>query len=248
MLFGPPGAGGLDLAALNIQRGRDHGIPHYNVLRESYGLLRLTSFSQITSDPALRQKLETVYQNDINNIDAWIGGLAEDHLPGTSLGPLFTQIITSQFTRSRDGDRLFYRGSAAGLYASGVLNPQIASLVNLDALRLSDVIAWNTGADSLQTNVFFAAPPTGTGAVDLAAWQSGFGRNADGDMDHDGDTDGADFLLLQRQLASTFAATQSIPEPATLAQAIAVFALLYIKRRRRVPCPRPREHVRICSA
>src|SRR5262249_8846745 len=60
-LFGPPGAGGLDLASLNIQRGRDHGLADYNTTREAYGLPRVTSFAQITSDVTVQQKLQELY-------------------------------------------------------------------------------------------------------------------------------------------------------------------------------------------
>ena len=53
MLFGPPGAGGLDLVSLNIQRGRDHGICDYNTVRAELGLSTVTSFDQITSDTSV---------------------------------------------------------------------------------------------------------------------------------------------------------------------------------------------------
>lgn len=142
-LFGPPGAGGLDLASLNIQRGRDHGLADYNQVREDYGLDRVTGFDRITSDAELAARLEALY-GDVDNIDAWVGILAEDHAAGSSLGELGRAILADQFTRLRDGDRFWYENRFDG--------------VTLDALRatsLSDVIARNTGVDNLQQNVFY---------------------------------------------------------------------------------------------
>jgi hypothetical protein len=154
--FGPPGAGGTDLAAIDIQRGRDHGLPDYNELRGDYGLPTLTNFNQITTNSALWQRLSSGYRN-LDNVDAFVGGLAEDHLPGSSLGALNTAIIVNQFERSRDGDSFFYLANATGFYLNEVLRPEIAAIVNLDEISLADVIMANTGLTSLSQNIFFAS-------------------------------------------------------------------------------------------
>jgi hypothetical protein len=64
----------------------------------------------------------------------------------------------------------------------------------------------------------FAAPGaadfTGDGlvtAADLAAWRTAFDSTLTGDADRDADSDGADFLLWQRQLSASGA--QGVPEP-----------------------------------
>ncbi|MEI7690977.1 MAG: peroxidase family protein [Actinomycetes bacterium] len=143
-LFGAPGSGGFDLAALNIQRGRDHGLADYNTVRAAYGLPRVTSFAQISSNPATAAALQAAY-GSVSNIDLWVGGLAEDHTARGSLGPLFTRVVASQFARLRDGDRFYYENSLRG--------PQ------LDQVRhatLSRVIRANTALTSVQPNAFFA--------------------------------------------------------------------------------------------
>jgi peroxidase len=109
-LFGPPGSGGFDLASLNIARGRDHGIPGYNDLREAYGLGRVESFDEITRDEARRQALFAAY-GDVDAIDAWVGGLAEDHLDGAMVGETLATVIGDQFRVLRDGDRFWYQGT-----------------------------------------------------------------------------------------------------------------------------------------
>lgn len=142
-LFGPPGSGGFDLASLNIQRGRDHGLPDYNQARMDLGLEPVTSFAEITSNPLLEQALRDVY-GDLDEIDVWVGGLAEDHLPGSSVGELLNAVIVDQFERLRDGDRYWYQNVFTG-----------DTLQEIENTTLADVIRRNTSITNIQDNVFY---------------------------------------------------------------------------------------------
>jgi hypothetical protein len=142
-LFGQPGQGGFDLASLNIQRGRDHGLADYNAVREAYGLARVTSFAEISSDPEVQQTLEALY-GSVDNIDLWVGTLTENHLPGSSVGELTQTIIADQYERLRDGDRFWFESIFSG-----------RQLAQLENTTLADVIARNTTMNNLQQNVFF---------------------------------------------------------------------------------------------
>ncbi|MEL7034105.1 MAG: peroxidase family protein [Cyanobacteria bacterium J06592_8] len=145
LLFGPPGAGGSDLASLNIQRGRDHGLPSYTEVREELDLDPITNFSQITSDPTVQAQLASVYDS-VDDIDLWVGGLAEDQVNGALVGETFQAILVDQFTRSRDGDRFYYENDEV----LSVLAPDV------DQTTLSDVIVANSAIDNIQSNVFLA--------------------------------------------------------------------------------------------
>ena len=147
-LFGPPGAGGLDLAALDIQRGRDHGLPDYNSLRAFYGLERVTSFEEITSAPEIQTRLEELYDS-VDNVDAFIGAIAEDHLSGSSAGELVNAVTVNQFERLRDGDRFFYTGDEV------LQSELVRSVIDIKHVTLSEILQQNTGLTNLQNNVFF---------------------------------------------------------------------------------------------
>lgn len=144
-LFGAPGRGGFDLAALNIQRGRDHGLPDYNTAREQMGLARKTSFAAVSSDPEIQDRLEEAY-GSVDDIDPWVGGLAEDRVGGGLLGEFFAAVATRQFQNLRDGDPFWYERS---------LNPQTRAYV--ESLTLGAVIRLNTEiGEELPLDVFRA--------------------------------------------------------------------------------------------
>ncbi|KAF6725968.1 Eosinophil peroxidase [Oryzias melastigma] len=137
----------LDLGSLNMQRSRDHGIPGYNAWRKFCGLSQprnVAELSQVLGNEDLARRLLQLY-GTADNIDVWLGGVAEPFVRGGRVGPLFACLIATQFQKIRQGDRLWYE------------NPGVFTRFQRNALRsvrLSKIICDNTDITSVPVNVF----------------------------------------------------------------------------------------------
>ncbi len=152
-LENPEGVSGFSLAALNILRGRDHGLESYIEVRaELLGdidpdTLDPTDFSVISSDTEVQADLAAVYDT-VHDIDLWVGGLAEDNVAGTQLGATFTFIVADQFARIRAADDSF-----------GNLHPDLGPeiLAEIGHVTLGDILVRNTDVQFTQADVFSAS-------------------------------------------------------------------------------------------
>lgn len=137
----------IDLLAFDFQSGREFGIADYARVRTDLGLRRPRSFRDITSDAELRAALEEAYGGDLSLVDPLVGALAEDHLPGASVGPLIAAILHEQFTRLKLGDRFYYENDPAF---------SAEEIATLKATTLAAVIRRNTTLSDVPDAVFFA--------------------------------------------------------------------------------------------
>ncbi|KAF2347540.1 hypothetical protein FHG87_021706, partial [Trinorchestia longiramus] len=101
-LFAQNGSFGMDLVALNIQRGRDHGLPPYNRWREICHLPPASSFQEFADVmlPEDAERLSSLYAH-VDDVDLFIGGLLEKPKAGSLLGHTFLCIVGDQFARLR---------------------------------------------------------------------------------------------------------------------------------------------------
>ncbi|XP_078581341.1 eosinophil peroxidase-like [Branchiostoma floridae x Branchiostoma japonicum] len=139
---------GLDLAALNIQRGRDHGLPGYNAWRARCGLRRAARIGDLAReipDAITRQKLGSLYSH-VDDIDVFVGGLAEESVSGGVVGPTFACLIGIQFQNLRKGDRFWFENP--GQFSS-------AQLAEIRKASLARILCDNTdGTTQMQPDVF----------------------------------------------------------------------------------------------
>ncbi|KAF3695780.1 Eosinophil peroxidase [Channa argus] len=165
----------LDLASLNMQRGRDHGIPGYNKWRKFCGLSQPQSLSDLAivmNSTILARNLMDLYGTP-DNIDVWLGGVAEPFVPGGRVGPLLGCLISKQFERIRQGDRFWWEND--GVFTE-------AQRSSLRQTSFARIICDNTGITEVPQNPFLYRP-RGSGytrcenipAFDLTPWNDNSG-------------------------------------------------------------------------
>jgi len=104
---------GMDLAALNIQRGRDHGLPGYNAYRAVCGLAPATTFEELVPHISTAQasRMAKLYAST-DDIDLFSGLISEKPLRGAMVGPTLACLVGLQFRHLRQCDRFWYEGNS----------------------------------------------------------------------------------------------------------------------------------------
>ncbi|XP_067871236.1 dual oxidase 2-like [Heterodontus francisci] len=151
-MYGPLRFTRSDLVALDIQRGRDSGLPSYNQARQAFDLQPITNWSSINTrlhseNPELFDHLAALYKNDTSKLEMLVGGLLESDEDSERL---FTNLIKDQFERIRDGDRFWFENTKNGLFTAKELEA-------IWDTTYVDVLLATTSAEpqDIQRNVFF---------------------------------------------------------------------------------------------
>ena len=138
----------FDLVADRILAGRDRGLPTYNQVRLNLGLPDYSSFSNLTGgNSEISDKLSALYSS-VDDLDLWVGLLAEKKQNSSILGEVISNIIENQLRNLRDGDRFYYRNET-----------QVFSIYDIQEIEnttLHDIIARNTSITIMQDDVFSA--------------------------------------------------------------------------------------------
>ncbi|XP_037073970.1 eosinophil peroxidase-like [Pollicipes pollicipes] len=147
---------GMDLAAINMQRGREHGLPSYNGFREFCGLPRVTDFFELNT--VMSNNTASAYSDVYghpDDMDLWSGVVSEKPLDGSMVGPTLACLIAEQqFRVLKEGDRFWFENQ--GLPSS--FTPEQIDAIH--QVKLSNIICDNSdGIEKLQVYLMVLPDP-----------------------------------------------------------------------------------------
>eukprot|EP00243_Klebsormidium_subtile_P008513 TRINITY_DN405_c0_g2_i1.p1 TRINITY_DN405_c0_g2~~TRINITY_DN405_c0_g2_i1.p1 ORF type:complete len:550 (-),score=193.94 TRINITY_DN405_c0_g2_i1:531-2180(-) len=104
---GTPRADRVDLAALEIWRDRERGVPRYNNFRRQLHAAPIKTWADLTDDAATQSKLRSVYGDDVEKLDLLVGMQAERFIPGFAISETAFYIFIIMASRRLEADRFF---------------------------------------------------------------------------------------------------------------------------------------------
>ncbi|XP_051159768.1 peroxidase-like [Leptopilina boulardi] len=110
-----PGIVRSDSRALDIHRGRDHGLGTYNQYRKYCGFPEAKNWEDFLDFISIEnvKDLKSTYESP-DDVDLSVGASLERSELGSLIGPTFKCILTAELYRKRVGDRFFYENGKSG--------------------------------------------------------------------------------------------------------------------------------------
>jgi hypothetical protein len=115
----------IDVAAIDVMRDRERGVPRYNRFRELIGKPRARTFEEITSIPGIAAKMREIYSDDIDRVDLLVGLLSEDLPQGFGFSDTAFRVFILMASRRLKSDRFF----------TDDFRPEIYSELGMDWIR-----------------------------------------------------------------------------------------------------------------
>ena len=106
-----------DLAATDILRSRELGVPRYNDFRRQVHLKPIASFAELTDEPRWREELARVYGDDVELLDLTVGMFAETLPKGFGFSETAFRIFVLMASRRLNSDRFFTTDFTAEVYS-----------------------------------------------------------------------------------------------------------------------------------
>lgn len=106
----------LDLAAVDIFRDRERGVPRYNMFRQLLHKDPIKSFEELTDNAVWREEIRKVYNNDLNMVDLQTGLYVEPLPPGFGFSDTAFRIFVLMASRRLKSDRFFTDDYRADFY------------------------------------------------------------------------------------------------------------------------------------
>jgi len=96
----------VDLAAIDVLRNRERGVPRYNEFRRLFHLKAPETFEELTDNPEWARELQEVY-GDVENVDLMVGLYAEPLPKGFGFSDTAFRVFILMASRRLKSDRFF---------------------------------------------------------------------------------------------------------------------------------------------